>query len=292
MKGNKQQAGILAIGSAAVLGSFLLFKGCIAKPLAEKDGLAYLASLDQRDLEAINETIQQKKMDQLVNSYASGETDIFSLFQDYVFLGDSRANGFKAYGFLEDSRVLAEVSQTIKNVDQYLDVIESLKPTTVIISYGINDMASNLGSDKGEDGYIELMKEKVAHILEKSPNAKIVVNSINPATPSTMASNPEWGNYVHYSDMVKRACEKYGWVYVDNNDISQNGQAPIYEGDGIHFIPSFYKTWAENIMNQVALKDKKTDSESAEKKTEENKSDESSSTDKKTDTEAEKKENE
>ena len=127
MKVNKQQAGILAVGSAAVLGCFFLFKGCIEKPMSETDGLAYLTSLDQRDLEAINQTIQQKKMDQLVQSYTSGETDIFSLFQDYVFLGDSRANGFKAYGYLEDARVLAEVSQTINNVDQYLDIVDYAK---------------------------------------------------------------------------------------------------------------------------------------------------------------------
>lgn len=250
MKLNKQQTMAAAGGTVAVLAAVLFFKGCLTNAMSEQGGRAYLASLESKDVQSVNEAIQQKKMDKLFDSYSKGETSVFSLFQDYVFLGDSRANGFKGYGYLDSSRVLAEVSQTIRNVDDYLDVIESLKPSTVYISYGINDMASHLGSDRGENGYIDLMKEQIDKILQRVPNAKIVVNSILPASPSTRESNPEWADYDHYQDMVKAACQQYGWTYIDNTDITQNGQAPVYEKDGIHFIPSFYQTWAENIIKQ------------------------------------------
>lgn len=99
-------------------------------------GTAYLDSAAAKDASAIAETLrerekqrraellaQQKKeeRDALVAKITSGELDIWSMFDSYVILGDSRAVGFYYFDFLEKSRVLADGGNTIRDVAAHMD---------------------------------------------------------------------------------------------------------------------------------------------------------------------------
>ena len=96
-------------------------------------GTAYLDSAAAKDASAIAETLRerekqrraellakqkQEERDALVAKITSGELDIWSMFDSYVILGDSRAVGFYYFDFLEKSRVLADGGNTIRFADQ------------------------------------------------------------------------------------------------------------------------------------------------------------------------------
>lgn len=97
-------------------------------------------------------------------------------------------------------------------------------------------------------GYDKVYQEQIQKVLERCPDATIAVNSIIPATDEAVAESPRWNKVDEYNAKVKSMCQENGWIYIDNTEISQNGDAPIYQADGVHFLPSFYTTWAENMI--------------------------------------------
>ena len=119
----------------------------------------------------------------------------------------------------------------------------------IFFSYGVNDMGMNIDAEEG--GYDGQYESQIKKIVEVCPDATIIVNSIIPATPAAVQKSPSWGNVDAYNTKIKSMCEKNKWIYVDNSEISQNGNANIYQNDGIHFLTTFYSTWAENMIMTV-----------------------------------------
>lgn len=219
-----------------------------SKTTATDIGQEYLALQESRDISELNAQLTAKTEAEVWKRINSGQASVFDLFQDYVILGDSRAYGFSSYGFLDSSRVLANAGNTIMNVDDYVDVVESLQPSTVYISYGINDMGLSIGYQDGQSGYGSVLEEQVNKILAVDPGAEIVVNSVIHADPDVTKANERWGYVEDYNKEIKQVCDSRGWIYVSNDDITKKGEADIYGGDGIHFSRDFYTTWVENMM--------------------------------------------
>ena len=135
-------------------------------------GTAYLDSAAAKDASAIAETLRerekqrraellakqkQEERDALVAKITSGELDIWSMFDSYVILGDSRAVGFYYFDFLEKSRVLADGGNTIRDVAAHMDDIRALQPDYVYLCYGLNDISI---------GYWDTKEEYVAELLQ------------------------------------------------------------------------------------------------------------------------------
>lgn len=64
-------------------------------------GVEYLQSLEEKDTSAVEETLKAMRQEEIaaqreqrIQALVSGETDVWSQFEDYVLLGDSRAVGF------------------------------------------------------------------------------------------------------------------------------------------------------------------------------------------------------
>ena len=90
---------------------------------AIQEGLDFLTQLEQKNPDSVRQARQalyvrrmEAQKEELVAKLESGEVDPFSLFQDYVVMGDSRSVGFWYRDFLEQDRVLADGGNIIRNI--------------------------------------------------------------------------------------------------------------------------------------------------------------------------------
>ena len=77
-------------------------------------GIAYLESLERKDpaaVQAVRKEIRAQQIaeqrDELLSKLETGEIDPFSMFKDYVIMGDSRAVGYWYRDYLDNFRINA-----------------------------------------------------------------------------------------------------------------------------------------------------------------------------------------
>lgn len=220
-------------------------------------GIAYLAELEQKDpgvVMQVRKDIYQAQIDAqrdlLVRQLATGETDPFSLFKDYVLLGDSRAVGFWYRNFLDKGRVLADGGHTIRNLAGYVDTIVQMNPSQIFLCYGLND--SSIGYWDTADEYVTEYMEIVKEIREKLPDATIVVSSILPAKDPAFQKSRKWYAIPEWSAALEEACEANGVLFANCDRLAVD-YSNLWDPDGIHFRKEFYPYWASNLIATILM---------------------------------------
>ena len=220
-------------------------------------GIAYLAELEQKDpgvVMQVRKDIYQAKIDAqrdlLVRQLATGETDPFSLFKDYVLLGDSRAVGFWYRNFLDKGRVLADGGHTIRNLAGYVDTIVQMNPSQIFLCYGLND--SSIGYWDTADEYVTEYMQIVKEIREKLPDATIVVSSILPAKDPAFQKSRKWYAIPEWSAALEEACEANGVLFANCDRLAVD-YSNLWDPDGIHFRKEFYPYWASNLIAAILM---------------------------------------
>ena len=223
-------------------------------------GLAYLQereSLDPNEVIAVRKAIYQKKLDAhrdaMVSQLTDGSTDPFSMFKDYVIMGDSRAVGFWYHKFLDKNRVFADGGHTIRNMQKELDQVAALNPSTVYLCYGLNDVSIGYWDTKEEYAaeYLETIKKLQALL----PDAKIIVSSILPTTDVAFLKSSKWRNIPEWSDYLGQVCQENGITFADCDNLFvkyPNLWDPV---DGIHFRKEFYPYWASSLIVATLLEE-------------------------------------
>lgn len=222
---------------------------------AVEAGITYLEAQEARDPAQVDEILRLRREEQLrqeraqlLEDLSTGRKDVWSMFDDYVLLGDSRAVGFYYYDFLSESRCLAEGGDTIRNVADHLEDIRALNPSYVYLCYGINDVG--IGIWETPEEYAAEMLEVVRSVNEVVPHAKVVVSSILPADEVAFEQSDRWRQIPDYNAAVGAACQREGIIYVSNDEISAQ-HMDLYQPDGIHLQPDFYPIWAANLIMGV-----------------------------------------
>lgn len=214
------------------------------------EGVKYIKSLEQEDTKTVKKELKKKRDAERKAAIAAGEFDIFGMFEDYVIFGDSRVMGFSFYGFLEDARVLADSGATIKNIQDHLDEVERMHPSNIFFSYGVNDMGMNINAEEG--GYGQIYADQIKKVLDIVPDANIYVVAIMPCTPDTLENNPAWKQVNTYNKEIEKMCKENKWNYINVNNITDGGNADIYQSDGIHYLSTFYSEWAAAIFDEIS----------------------------------------
>lgn len=251
VKINSKTVGVgILVATLAITGVFFFKNRNHESTYAQ--GIAYLEELQNRDEAAITEKIKerdrQERLQEIAEGIGADDSRLWALFRDSVILGDSRAVGFKEYGFLPENVCLARIGDSILALPQVAQAAAASKPEVIYISYGANDLVMDIGADRGEDGYGLVYEEYIKQILELTPNSKIVVNGIIAPRAGTMTNYTENGRLEAINAQIKRMCERNNWIYVDNTVLDDNGNAPIYEPDGLHFPASFYPQWGRHMI--------------------------------------------
>lgn len=246
----------LAVLAAIVIALMALFFGRDESAHDDaQDGIAFLEAQEAKDPAAIDEalaTIRKKRIeierDIILDNLIDDENDAWSMFHDYVILGDSRAVGFYYYDFLDKNRVLAEGGDTIRKIAEHMDEIKALKPSYIFLCYGLNDVSIGYWSSPEE--YSEEFMQICTDLKEAVPNVKIIVSSILPARDPAFDVSSLWREIPTYSDVLQEACEENDILFVDNSQTAED-HADLWDIDGIHVKRDFYKYWARNLIVAV-----------------------------------------
>jgi lysophospholipase L1-like esterase len=240
---------IIFIFGAAIVILLVLLTSRLFKTDKTAAGIAYLQSLEDKDLSALETQIQEQKNETMKTKIEEGQAEVFPWFADAVFIGDSRFIPWVNY--VDSSRVLAGNGNTILQIDSYLGAIEEIQPAKIIVEFGINDLYydARWDDDDGSDVYMERFEVQMDKMLAAAPNAQLYINDMLAVQPSILTKYPMWEeiNNNYYNDQIQALCKKRGWVYIDNSSLDLDGYADIYQDDGYHFVSSFYPEWAKNI---------------------------------------------
>ena len=88
-------------------------------------GQTYIKNLETESITTVKKKVMKKRVALRKQAIEDGKLDVYSLFEDYVFLGDSRVMGYKNYNLLDSTRVMADTGANIQFVDQHLDEIKN-----------------------------------------------------------------------------------------------------------------------------------------------------------------------
>ena len=211
-----------------------------------KDGVSYIREAEKGSVEELEVHLKYKREEEVSKAVREGKMDVFSLFDDFAFFGDSRVMGYNVYGFLPPERIYANTGDTIYSVDRWLEILNAQKPSTIYFSYGINDTLSDIGNREG--GYDRIFETQIKKVEQVCPQAKIYVLSIIPPNKEAVKDRPGLARYITYNEQLKFMCEKNHWTYVNCDTIIPHAGYDVYQEDGIHFVKDFYKLWAAKII--------------------------------------------
>lgn len=223
---------------------------------AVSQGVAYLQSLEAQDPDTVDNVLKQQKLqriqemrDERLRQLESGEISVWSLFDDYVLLGDSRAVGFSFYGFLPDERVIAESGATILHLEEHIPDIVALNPSNIFLCYGLNDVSIGIWPTK--EDYVAQFSDIIGQIQAQLPDANIFISSILPARDPAFQKSTAWYNIPEYSQAVSDMCDTISHCYYVDNDAIAEEYSSLWEIDGIHVQKNFYPHWAANLITEV-----------------------------------------
>lgn len=224
---------------------------------AVEDGLAYLDRLAQKDPAEVDTALKNRDdakrgraRAELLDQLCQDEANVWSLFDDYVLLGEALGSGFSVYGFLSEDRVLAGSSYTILNVPNRIEEAAAKHPKVVFLCFGINDL--NSGNWPTPESYARDMVETVSLIRERIPGATVVVSSILPVQEKALRRCQKWAEIPEYNAALEKACRKNSIEFADASSVAAE-HADLWESDGIHLRSAFYRYWASCLIVPVEV---------------------------------------
>lgn len=126
----------------------------------------------------------------------------------------------------------------------------------VYIMLGMNDIGLY-----GIDDSVENYKTLVGRILEKSPDVKIVVQSMTPMTDTSeiLGESLNNENIKVYNEKLKELCTQQGWAFVDVASVMYDAQGVNLNRDfcsdpdglGVHFTEAGCEKWVEYLCTHV-----------------------------------------
>ena len=257
MKRQKKQFPIIpvAAGAAALILLLAVMGVAMSRPRPDdvtQAGVAYLEALEKKDPNGVIQIRRQilqahldAQRDEMIRQVEAGEVDPFSLFQDYVIMGDSRAVGYWYFGYVDKARTLTGAGHTIRDIQTQMEQLVAMNPSYIYLCYGLND--TSIGYWKTAEEYVAEYMATIADIQERLPDAKIIVSSILPARDPAFRRTSKWYNIPAWSDAVGEACKENGIIFADNDEISAT-YANLWDPDGIHVKEAFYPYWATNLI--------------------------------------------
>lgn len=222
---------------------------------AEAQGLEYITKMEAVQTTPIEDRIfeedNRKSVDELLAEFQSDPASIWKTLKDYdtLIMGDSRAQCFLIYDFMDEQHCLVMHSTTIYTIQELLPDVEARKPHVIVISYGINDVG--LYHDYGVEKYMEDFAGLIAQLQEVDPGVKIYVNSIIPSLESEYDRAPNWMAIPAWNEYIKSYCEEHEIGYIDITELA-NQHRDLYIDDGVHMQEEFYPYWGAVLAAQIA----------------------------------------
>ncbi len=166
-----------------------------------------------------------------------------------VIVGDSVAEGFLDYEFLESDCVIAEKGLRADSAGEEIAKALALSPTHLFLSMGLNDLEYCRGDSQR---FVEHYRERILEIREQYPELPIYINGILPILPEAVAEKAELGQADAYNEALRQMCEELGITFIDSRDLLE-GKEEWYQKDAIHLKSQFYPLWLNRMEEAAGL---------------------------------------
>lgn len=186
-----------------------------------------------------------------------------SYFQDALFIGDSRLQGFGMYSGLPGTFYAATGFQLYKydtmnvvNTDSgkvpVLNAIPYDTFTKIYIKVGLNEMGGN------ETVFLSKYAEFIARLREVEPRAIIYIHGILPVTAAKSSSDKVHNNTNVYArnESLKVLAAEQGAYYLDVGSVfmGADGYLPAeMAADGIHLKAQYMEIWKKYLMEHAVV---------------------------------------
>lgn len=222
-------------------------------------GISYIQGQEEIPVAPIEEEIRAQEKEVLrkakMQELLSDPAKIFETIRstNTVLVGESRTSGFTHYGYLDDNHFLGGVGWSIQEIPALYDQIESLQPSNLIFSFGINEMGRYPDSPVyyySPEIYAGDLDNYINDIKGLVPGVHIYINCIVPCTDAVYQEYPGYGAIPSWNEYLKAFCEEKGYGYIDISDICAEHQ-DMYIDDGMHLVGEFYPYWGARIAEEV-----------------------------------------
>lgn len=258
MKGKRKLViGILAVLLVLVIGSIALRSGKPEETLVDTTaGVSVIRNLENRDVDEVIHKIRESSGDLLREQYAErisliqqDENQAWGMFDDFLFVGDSRCVAFVTYGFFNEENVIAHpLVNIMSHLEPNIDNIVAKNPGHLYLIYGFNDI--ECGRWHYGEEFANSYGELVDTIHARLPETKIYIIATMPVIMGrTYTSNydgytliPDW------NQNVAEMCSSREYVYYLDTAYLYDQYQNLYTDDGVHFFKEFYPHWAAAIL--------------------------------------------
>lgn len=185
------------------------------------------------------------------------------LFQDALFIGDSRTVGLMEYGDLGEAEVFANTGMTVfeamkasvktaSGTKQTLsEVLQSRSFGKIYVMLGLNELGYPQSS------IVEKYEELVEEIHTMQPGAMIILQANLHVSAKKSASSDVYNNHKinQLNAEIKRIADESGMYYLDVNPIFDDEQGNLdknYTSDDSHVLGKYYDGWTTWIMDETA----------------------------------------
>jgi len=249
MKRRDKKTVLMGIGIIVILLLIVIVVdgiGSITRQHDTTEGLEILHQLENADISAIENRIAALE-GRLGVDGDNGELSLKDFFTGIVVMGDSIAEGLVAYDILNPSSVVASIGGRVGNLDGELIRLQELNPIIVFLSYGLNDI---LLENMSVESFLESYGELVNHIQSILPDARIIINAVFPVREDVLAIHPFLGRVGEFNEALRDFAHSRQITFLDSTSLANE---TFYEEDGIHFLPDFYRRWANEMREVVDL---------------------------------------
>lgn len=216
-------------------------------------------SQDQEYIRQPPEIEHQFKTEEFV-TYYSEQYD----FSDAVFVGDSRTEGLRYFGEIDNAKFVSAKGLNVKTAIEkqlikvedgsMLNVPDALKTYTysrVYVMFGINELGWPY-----EDVFVEKYGELLEQIRQVNPDAKIYVQEILPVTSEKSQSDDVFTNekIEHYNQLIKELTLSKNMRFLEVSKAVEDKDGalmPDASTDGIHLKKSYCLKWVQYLKENL-----------------------------------------
>lgn len=189
-----------------------------------------------------------------------------SYFDDAVFIGDSRTEGFGMYTGLKKATFYAEKglkvdtifeNKSVKIDGSKMTIVDALKKQSfgkVYIMLGVNELGWIYG-DVFIDKYVKLIEE----IKKAQPDAEIYIQSIIHINRDKVKNPPSYYSNKLINErnkLIKAMAKEQKVHYIDINKVLTNDSGELYKDastDGIHLNLKYCNIWKDYLLENTAV---------------------------------------
>lgn len=185
-----------------------------------------------------------------------------SYFDDALFIGDSRTQGFALYSGLKNATYYTDkglMVDTIFTDEVKIDgkkttIIKALKKKKfkkIYIMLGVNELGWYY-----ENVFIDKYKEIISEIKETQPDAIIYVQSIIHVTKSKSDKDKIYNNKKinERNKLLLKMAEEEGIYYLDINEVVSDENGALFAEattDGVHLNQKYCKVWKKYLLSHT-----------------------------------------